>query len=272
VFTGSSRVARIVMQAAAKHLTPLTMELGGKSPCVVMPDADPEITARRITWGRFTNAGQTCVAPDYILTDPQTAQKLIPAIKKAIREMFGDDASRSADYGRMINEHHFDRVFGLIEPDKTVVGGNANRETRFIEPTVMHPVSRDNACMQEEIFGPLLPIMEIDHIEQAINHIRSGPKPLAAYLFTNTQSAIDKFNTQISAGSICINDVMLFMAVEGLPFGGVGESGSGSYNGVYGFNHLSHQKAVLKRSFWPDIRIRYAPSSKGKMKWLRRLR
>jgi aldehyde dehydrogenase (NAD+) len=272
VFTGGEHVARVVMGAAAKHLTPVTLELGGKSPCVVLADADLEIAARRITWGRFTNSGQTCVAPDHILTDPGTAKKLIPLLKREIEEMFGEDPRNSSDYGRIINEAHHDRVAGLIDPQKVVIGGGMDRDERYISPTVLFPSTRGDRAMQEEIFGPVLPIMEVSGLDQAIKYITSGNKPLAAYLFSRSNRSMQEFVRSVSAGTICMNDVMMFIAIDSLPFGGVGTSGMGVYNGEEGFRQLSHEKAVLKRSFRPDLRMRYAPFGKRKMKWLRMLR
>lgn len=272
VFTGSEAVGKIVMAAAAKHLTPVTLELGGKSPCIVLPDSNLDVAARRITWGCFTNAGQTCIAPDYILTDRQTAALLIPKIRKEITRMFGDDPAMSKDYGRIVNTAHFDRLISMISDDQVVIGGESNREDLYISPTVLHPVNENSPSMQSEVFGPLLPVFEISGLDEAINFIRSRAKPLAAYLFSASTSAKSKMVEQVSAGSLCINDVMMFVSIADLPFGGVGASGKGNYNGKYGFDNLSHLKAVLRRSFWPDLQIRYAPSSKAKLKWLRWLR
>lgn len=272
VFTGGPRVARIVMTEAAQHLVPVTLELGGKTPCIVLPDADLEVAARRIAWGRYTNAGQTCIAPDHVLTDAGTRDRLVPLLCKAITEMFGSDPARSPDYGRIVNEAHFDRLLGLLEDAQCAIGGESDRERRYIAPTVISPASEDQACMQEEIFGPLLPVLEVGDLDDAIARVRSRPKPLAAYLFSKDRKAQSRVENEISAGSICINDVMIFMAVEDLPFGGVGNSGMGNYKGESGFRNLSHNKAVLSRTFWPDWALRYAPVNPAKMKWLRRLR
>ncbi len=272
VFTGGEKVARIVMTAAARHLTPVTLELGGKSPCIVLPDADLDIAARRIAWGRFTNCGQTCIAPDYILTDQRTAGLLIPKLQKEITEMFGEDPKQSKDYGRIVNQVHFDRLTELIYDNEVSIGGQSDRNSCYIAPTVLHPVNRHSLSMQGEIFGPVLPIMEVAGLEQAIDYICSGARPLAAYLFSKNEAALKQMVDQVSAGSIGLNDVMMFMAVAELPFGGVGASGMGTYAGESGFRQLSHEKAVLKRSWWPDWRLRYAPSSSRKLKWLRKLR
>ncbi len=272
VFTGGEQVAKIVMAAAAKHLTPVTLELGGKSPCIVLPDADLDITARRIAWGRFTNAGQTCIAPDHVLTDAETRERLIPKLRHEIQQMFGRDPSQSPDYGRIVNQRHFDRLMELIEPSKTVIGGQANRDDLYIAPTVLSGVSVSSPSMLSEIFGPVLPIMEIEDLQDAIQTVRAGARPLAAYLFSSSRKSCEQMVEAVSAGSICLNDVMMFMAVDELPFGGVGASGTGSYKGAIGFNNLSHNKAVLKRSWRPDWRLRYAPVGSNKMKWLRKLR
>lgn len=269
VYTGGERVGKIVMAAAARHLTPVTLELGGMSPCVVLPDADLDTAARRIAWGRFTNSGQTCVAPNHILTDAQTADALIPKLQEEITAMFGADPQKSDDYGRMVNEEHFRRVSGLIEQDKAVIGGQIASAECYIAPTVLYPATADDPVMHEEIFGPVLPIVVMDDLDHSIEFIRSGPKPLAAYIFSKSRDAREKFVNSVSAGNVCINDVMMFVAVEELPFRGVGTSGHGSYKGEHGFLELSHQKSVLKRTFWPDLRMRYAPSTAGKLKRLR---
>ncbi|NIM70599.1 MAG: aldehyde dehydrogenase family protein [Xanthomonadales bacterium] len=271
IFTGSERVARIVMQAAARYLTPVTLELGGKSPCVVLPDADLGIAARRIAWAKFLNAGQSCIAPDYVLTDAATAARLAPLLREAIESMYGDDPARSADYGRIIDARHFDRLQALLAGEHVFTGGQGARETLYLAPTVLTSVQADSAIMQEEIFGPVLPIVECAGLDAALAFIRSRPKPLAAYLFTTDDDAHRRMAEVISAGSLGINDLMLFMAVKELPFGGVGPSGTGNYKGEEGFLRLSHQKAVLKRGLRPEIRLRYPPFSRRKLGWLRKL-
>ena len=272
LYTGNGTVGRIVMAAAAKNLTPVTLELGGKSPCVVLPDAKLETAARRITWGKFTNAGQTCIAPDYVLTDAATAAKLVPLIEKAIREMYGDDPETSDSYGRIVNERHFDRVSALLQSGTIACGGQSNRNTKYIAPTVLTDVAADSPVMQEEIFGPILPILCVDDLTDAIDFIRGRDKPLAAYLFTNDAAAERRFVDDVSCGSTCINDTMMFMAVDELPFGGVGASGMGAYSGEHGFCTFSHMKAVMKRGWWPDVALRYAPYTKKKFDLMRKLR
>lgn len=272
LYTGGGNVGRIVMSAAAKHLTPVTLELGGKSPCVVMPDADLMTTARRIAWGKFTNAGQTCIAPDYILTDADTEKKLVPLIQLAVTEMFGDDPEESDSYGRIVNDRHFERLSAYLASGDVVIGGQTNAEMKYIAPTVLTGVSPDSPVMQGEIFGPVLPVLQIDNLENAIRFIRKGDKPLAAYIFTKNTAEEARFLQAVSSGSACVNDTMMFMMVEELPFGGVGPSGMGSYSGEYGFRTFSHMKAVMKRSWWPDVALRYAPFTGKKFKMLRKLR
>jgi aldehyde dehydrogenase (NAD+) len=272
LYTGSGRVARIIMAAAAKNLTPVTLELGGKSPCVVLPDADLETAARRITWGKFTNAGQTCIAPDYVLTDADTEAKLVPLIEKAAREMYSEDPAASDSYGRIINERHFDRISALLQSGTVAVGGQHDREAKFIAPTVLTDVDVDSPVMQEEIFGPVLPILRVASLDEAIAFIRERDRPLAAYIFTKDSAAEDRFVSKVSCGSTCINDTMMFMAVDELPFGGVGASGMGAYSGEHGFQTFSHFKAVMKRGWWPDFDLRYAPYTQKKFNILRKLR
>ena len=272
LYTGGGNVGRIVMAAAAKHLTPVTLELGGKSPCVVMPDADMLTTARRIVWGKFTNAGQTCIAPDYVLTDAETEKKLVPLLEQAVTEMFGDDPEKSESYGRMVNNRHFERVAGLIASGEAVIGGQTNAETRYIAPTVLTGVAADSPVMQEEIFGPVLPTLRSHDLEAAIRFVRSGDKPLAAYIFTRDKAAETRFLEKVSSGNACVNDCMMFMTVHELPFGGVGPSGMGNYSGEHGFRTFSHFKAVMKRGWWPDLDLRYAPYTDKKFSLLRKLR
>jgi len=272
LYTGGGNVARIVMAAAAKNLTPVTLELGGKSPCVVLPDANLAATARRIVWGKFTNAGQTCIAPDYVLTDADTEALLVPLLEQNIREMFGDDPQQSDSYGRIVNDRHFERVSALIESGHTAIGGQTDAADKYIAPTVLTDVADDSAIMREEIFGPVLPIVRAENLEEAIAMIRASDKPLAAYLFTNNKRDERKFLDQVSSGNACINDVMMFMAVHELPFGGVGPSGMGAYSGRTGFETFSHMKAVIRRGWWPDLDVRYAPHTEKKFKFLRKVR
>jgi len=272
LYTGGGAVARIVMAAAARNLTPVTLELGGKSPCVVLPDANLQTAARRIAWGKYTNAGQTCIAPDYVLTDADTEALLVPLIAKAIEDMFGAEPRDSDSYGRIVNERHFDRVAAFMESGDVAVGGQTDRPTRYIAPTVLTGVSPGSPVMQEEIFGPVLPIVRANDLDAAIRFIRDRDKPLAAYLFTKDRTAEARFLDGVSCGNVCLNDTMMFMAVHELPFGGVGPSGMGAYSGAHGFRTFSHMKAVLKRGWWPDLAVRYAPYTEKKFKLLRKLR
>jgi len=271
LYTGGGNVGRIVMAAAAKHLTPVTLELGGKSPCVVLPDADLKTTANRIAWGKFTNAGQTCIAPDYILTDAETEKKLVPLLQEALTNMFGENPETSDSYGRIVNDRHFERLSSLLASGKVAIGGQTNAQTRYIAPTVLTGVTADSPVMQEEVFGPILPVLRADDLEAAIRFIRKGDKPLAAYIFTKDAAAEKRFLEKVSSGNACVNDTMMFMAVHELPFGGVGPSGMGNYSGEYGFRTFSHMKAVMKRGWWPDPDLRYAPFNDRKFRLLRKL-
>lgn len=272
LYTGNGNVGRIVMAAAAKNLTPVTLELGGKTPCVVLPDADLETTARRIAWGKFTNAGQTCIAPDHILTDADTEALLVPLLERSIEEMYGANPEASDSYGRIVNERHFERLVSLMNSGHVAVGGQASAASLHIAPTVLTDVAPDSTIMQEEIFGPILPIVRTETLDDAIRLIRAGDKPLAAYIFTKDRAAESRFLGSVSSGNACVNDTMMFMAVEELPFGGVGASGMGAYSGEHGFRTFSHMKAVMKRNWWPDFAMRYAPYTEKKFKLLRRLR
>ena len=272
LYTGGGNVARIVMSAAAKNLTPVTLELGGKSPCVVLPDADLEVTARRIVWGKYTNAGQTCIAPDYVLTDVDTEARLLPLIEKSITEMFGEDPENSDSYGRIVNDRHFERISNFIGDGHVVIGGTTNSSSRYIAPTVLTDVALDSPVMQEEIFGPVLPIIRADDLDEAIQFIRAKDRPLAAYIFTKNKDAEFRFLDQVSCGNAGVNDTMMFMAVHELPFGGVGASGMGAYSGEHGFRTFSHMKAVIKRGWWPDLAVRYAPYTDKKFAFLRKIR
>lgn len=268
-YTGGAVVGKIVMKAAAEHLTPVTLELGGKSPAIIDDGADLVSAARRIAWGKTLNAGQTCIAPDYVLVSPQQKPALIEALKKAFRDMLGPDPLASADYAAIVNDRHFERLRALLAQGKPVIGGQADPSTRKIAPTVLTDVSLDSEVMTEEIFGPILPIIEVDNLDRAIGFVRRGDKPLAAYLFTRSRASEQKFLAELACGSVAINDVMMFMSVPGLPFGGVGRSGMGSYHGQAGFDRFSHLKAVIHRSRFPELPIRFAPYSAFKMKLLK---
>jgi aldehyde dehydrogenase (NAD+) len=267
-FTGSGPVGKIILSKAAAQLTPVTLELGGKSPAVIMPDADLAVTARRITWGKFMNAGQTCVAPDYLIVHPSIKDELVREIKKCLTESFGADSSKSSDYCRIINAKNFDRLQKLAQGLPLLEGGVFDREALFISPTVLTGTA-ESAIMQEEIFGPLLPILDILDVSEVIKFINSRPKPLALYLFTKSSELVERFAHSTSSGALCVNDVVIHMPITDLPFGGVGASGMGHYHGEYSFKTFTHAKGILRKKFWPDIPVRYAPYTPLKAKILR---
>jgi aldehyde dehydrogenase (NAD+) len=258
-FTGGTKIGKIVMEAAAKHLTPVTLELGGKSPCIVDSDIQIEYTAKRIAWGKFINAGQTCIAPDYLLVDKKVKPALMQAIKAALHEFYGDDPHQSPDYSRIINQHHFGRLSEFIKDGEIVAGGQTNAEDRYIAPTVIDKVSWDSPVMQDEIFGPILPVLEYEELGDAIAQINARPKPLALYLFSKDKEKQQRLLRETSSGGVCINDTVMQVGVTTLPFGGVGDSGIGSYHGKASFDTFSHQKSVLQKSFLFDLKWRYAP-------------
>ncbi|BAT55277.1 Aldehyde dehydrogenase [Nostoc sp. NIES-3756] len=269
-FTGGTAIGKIVMEAAAKQLTPVTLELGGKSPCIVDTDINFEHTARRITWGKFINAGQTCIAPDYLLVNQNIKKDLIAAIQKTLKQFYGDNPAQSPDYGRIISHRHFERLTKFLNNGKIIVGGETNYENKYIAPTILDKVALTDPVMQEEIFGPILPVIEYTDIKDAIALINSQPKPLALYLFTQNQTLQKRVLQETSSGGVCINDTMMHIGVSSLPFGGVGDSGIGSYHGKASFDTFSHYKSVLKNSFWLDLNWRYAPY-KDKLGLIKRL-
>jgi aldehyde dehydrogenase (NAD+) len=269
-FTGGTAIGKIVMQAAAKHLTPVTLELGGKSPCIVDSDLNIEYTAKRITWGKFINAGQTCIAPDYLLVNKKIKQDLLDSIKKCIREFYGSEPAASPDYARIINQKHFSRLVEFLKDGEIVIGGETNSAERYIAPTVINNVSLSEPVMQDEIFGPILPVVEYDDFSEAIAIINEKPKPLALYLFSKNKNLQEQVCRETSSGGVCINDCVMQVAVSSLPFGGVGDSGIGSYHGKASFDTFSHYKSVLNRSMWLDQKFRYAPYQ-GKLQLLKRL-
>ncbi|PPB48499.1 aldehyde dehydrogenase family protein [Arthrobacter pityocampae] len=270
-YTGGERVGKIVMKAAAEHLTPVTLELGGKSPAVVV-GGDLRAAARRIALGKFMNAAQTCVAPDYILTTPAAAPVLAAALADTVREFYGSDPKASADYGRIINEHHFDRLVGLLGDGTVVSGGRHDRAERYIEPTILRDVDPSSPLMQEEIFGPLLPILEVEDLDAAIRFIGARPHPLAAYLFSDQDEHLGAFTERVQAGGIAHNVCILQLAVPGLPFGGVGASGTGSYHGEQSFRTFSHLQPVFSKPTRVDtLRLAYPPFGPIKRKLLARL-
>ena len=268
-FTGGTAVGKVVMAAAAKHLTPVTLELGGKSPCIVDAEVDLDVAARRITWGKFINAGQTCIAPDYLLVDRRIKSPLLERMQAQIQQFYGDDPTQSPDYPRLINPRHFNRVASLIDANKVIVGGATNPDDHYIAPTIM-AANWDDPVMQEEIFGPVLPVLEYDDVKEAIEQINRRPKPLALYVFSKNKQLQERVLQETSSGGVCINDTIMHIASSSLPFGGVGESGIGAYHGKAGFDTFSHYKSVLFKPFWMDLAVRYAPY-KGKLELARKM-
>ncbi len=272
-FTGSTGVGKVVMAAAARHLTPVTLELGGKSPTIVAADADIGVAARRIVWGKLINAGQTCIAPDYLLVEDAVVDELIDRIRSTIRSFYGDDPAGSADLGRIVNERHFDRVCGLVDGGggTVVIGGGRDRTTRKIEPTVVLDPDLDSPLMAEEIFGPVLPVVRVASIDQAIDAVNSRPKPLALYVFTSSNATADRVIASTSSGGACVNHVVVHVLPESLPFGGVGPSGMGAYHGRAGFDAFSHRRTVLRKPTRPDPAMLYPPYTKAKESLIRRV-
>ncbi len=269
-FTGSPYVGKIVMTAAANHLTPVTLELGGKSPCIVDDTANIDIAARRIAWGKCLNSGQTCVAPDYLLVHSKVKDELITAIKKYINKFYGDDVFSNADFGKIINEKHFNRLKGLLNDGTILFGGKFNDELQKIEPTLIGDVTPQSPIMQEEVFGPLFPVMEFNTIKEVEDIIKSIDKPLALYLFTQNNQMKQHILSRISFGGGCINDTVIHLTNSEMGFGGIGASGMGSYHGKKSFETFSHQKSVLEKSPSIDIQFRYPPYE-NKMSLLKKL-
>jgi len=269
-FTGGTAIGKIVMAAAAQHLTPVTLELGGKSPCIVDADIHVEHTARRIVWGRFINAGQTCVAPDYLLVDRRIKSALLEAMQTAIHQFYGEDPLQSPDYARIINARHFDRLTKLLQSGKVLVGGHINPDEQYIAPTLLDQITWDDPVMEDEVFGPILPVLEYEDVADAIDRINARPKPLALYLFSRNQQFQQRILRSTSSGGVAINDTVMQTACTTLPFGGVGESGMGRYRGKAGFDTLSNFKSIFVRSLWLDLPFRYPPYG-NKLNWLRRL-
>lgn len=271
-FTGSTTVGRIVARAAAEHLTPVTLELGGKSPCIVHRETDLDVTARRIAWGKFFNAGQTCVAPDYLLVDETIKAPLLERLKNQIHAFFGDDPARSPDYARIINERHFDRLTGLLVEGEgqVVAGGRSDRAARYMAPTIIDGVRLEHRVMADEIFGPILPVLSFRTLDEAIATVRERPNPLALYLFTSNEQVQERIMTELPFGGGCINNTVMHLASPYLPFGGRGASGTGAYHGKYTFDTFTHHKSVVKSSFLFDPSVRYQPY-KEKLRLVRRL-
>ena len=269
-FTGSPSVGRLVMEKASAHLTPVSLELGGKSPVIVDETADIPLTARRLAWGKFLNAGQTCVAPDYVLVHESREQALIEALIGEIRTLYTSAPLMNPELPHIINQKHFDRLVALLGSGVVTHGGQIDPAGLRIAPTLLTDVEWDSPVMQEEIFGPILPIIPYRKLDDALSRIRQRPKPLALYLFTGNRQTEEKVLGQVSFGGGCVNDTILHLATSHMPFGGVGESGMGGYHGKYSFDTFSHLKSVLHRAPWPDVALRYPPFE-GKMKVLRKV-
>ena len=268
-FTGSKAVGKEVLRHAAENLTPVTLELGGKSPCIVDSTAKIPLAARRIVFGKFLNCGQTCVAPDYIYCDEKRKEALICELKRQITKQFGSEPLKNPSYGKIINQKHFERIRRLLNPEKVIFGGNVNPDTLQIAPTLLDHVTFEDAIMQEEIFGPLLPILTYDTLEEVIRTVESHPHPLALYFFSEDKTAQKKLLRSCRFGGGCINDTVIHLATSSMPFGGIGESGMGSYHGKTGFETFSHFRSIVDKKTWMDLPIRYQKYTQKKEKLLR---
>jgi len=271
-FTGSTAVGRIVMQAAARHLTPVVLELGGKSPVIVTADADLPVAARRIVWGKHLNAGQTCIAPDYVLVEEPVRDRLVAAMADAVRDFLGSRPEDSPDLARIVNDQHFERITGLLRSagGTVAVGGGSDPATRYIEPTIVVDPDPDAPIMHEEIFGPVLPVVTVGSVDAAVDHVNERPKPLALYVFSGSGETAEHVLAATSSGGACVNHTLLHQASLGLPFGGVGASGMGQYHGQSGFAAYSHYKAVLHKPTTPELKLLYPPYTRIKDRIIRK--
>jgi len=269
-YTGNGAVGRVVMRAAAENLTPVTLELGGKSPTIVDASANIAVAARRIAWAKYVNAGQTCVAPDYVLAHKSIANELVEAIRTSITEFYGEDPHASKDYSRVISPKHFSRLTSLITSGKVAIGGQSEQAERYIAPTVLVDVDQNSAVMQEEIFGPILPVLEVGSIDEAIGFVNSRPHPLALYVFAQDNSVNEKVVAETTSGGVTVNGTIMHMTGPYLPFGGIGESGMGAYHGQSGVDVFQHLKPVLKRSTMLDAPLAYPPYTKRKFSILKK--
>jgi aldehyde dehydrogenase (NAD+) len=269
-FTGSTQVGKEIMKAAAKHLIPVVLELGGKSPCIVDETANPALAARRIIWGKTINAGQTCIAPDYLLVHEKIRDRLLEALQNEITRQWGTSAITNEEYPKIIGNPQFERLLQLLEGQKILSGGNSSAESLKIEPTIIEPALLKETVMQEEIFGPILPMISYSNYSQAIDIINQNPKPLAMYIFSEDKKFIKKFKSNVLSGGITINDTIMHFTNGKLPFGGSGSSGIGSYHGKFSYDAFSHHRGVMKRGNWPDIWLRYAPF-KSKLKLIKNI-
>ncbi len=270
-YTGNGTVGRIVMEAAAKHLTPVTLELGGKSPAIVDRDVDLDVAARRIAWGKWFNAGQTCVAPDYVLVHESVEQPLLERLRAAVRDFYGEDPKQSPNYARIVNERHHARLSRLLDSGEKVVGGQTDVSEKYIAPTVLRNVDPSSPVMADEIFGPILPVLTVKDVDAAIQFINERPKPLALYVFTKDKEHARRVLSRTSSGGACVNDAVSHLGVPELPFGGVGASGMGAYHGKSSFDTFTHKKSVLDKPTYVDPSLRYPPYGHDKLKWAKRL-
>lgn len=268
-FTGGTQVGRLVLEKAAAHFTPVTLEMGGKSPCIVDETADLKVAAKRIAFGKYLNCGQTCVAPDYLLIQETVTDKFLPLLEAAIREMYGTDPLQNSDYGRIINEKHFTRLSDILDSESILFGGNRSQSTLQIAPSVVGPVTPDSPAMGQELFGPILPVMTYRTLEEAISFVQSRPRPLALYIFSRNRAGIRAVQEQCSYGGGCVNDTIIHLATSEMGFGGVGMSGMGSYHGKYGFDTFTHEKSTVDKANWLDLPFRYQKYTPLKEKLIR---
>ena len=269
-YTGNGKVGRVVMEAASRHLTPVTLELGGKSPVIIDDSADLEVAARRVALGKYLNAGQTCIAPDYALVSRGKADQFVELVRRSVFDFYGNEPRASDDYARIVSDNHFKRLTGLLGSGDAVVGGDHDRATRYIAPTVLRNAAPDSPVMQDEIFGPILPVVTVDSVDEAITFVNHRDKPLALYVFSKDNAVTDRVLDRTSSGGVCVNATLFQAAAPGLPFGGVGESGMGAYHGKASFDVFSHMKPVLKKANRPDPDLAYPPYTEKKEKLVRR--
>ncbi len=269
-YTGNGNVGRVVMEAAAKHLTPVTLELGGKSPCIVDDDVDLEVAARRIAWGKWVNAGQTCVAPDYVLVKREREEELVEALSRSAQSFYGDDPKQSPHFARIVNERHAERVAKLIEDGRPAFGGQSDTADCYVAPTVLRNVSADSQAMKGEIFGPVLPVIPVDSIDEAVDFVNGREKPLALYVFTRRREVEDDVVNRTSSGGVCVNGTVMHIGSPKLPFGGVGPSGMGAYHGRFSFETFSHRKSVMTLGTRFDLKFLYPPYTKRREKLAKR--
>ncbi|UZD89619.1 aldehyde dehydrogenase family protein [Cognatishimia activa] len=270
-FTGSEAVGRIVMRAASEHLTPITLELGGKCPCILTSSADIKVAARRIAWGKTLNAGQTCVAPDYLIALPGTSEVFKREFTRQIKSFFGEDSQNSKSYPRIVNDQHFDRLARMLSEESISYGGQSDREDRFIAPTLLENLPVDAPALTDEIFGPILPVIEVADLKEAIDHINARPKPLSLYLFSNDTDEQRRVAEATRSGTMLINDVVMQFGTTTVPFGGVGSSGMGQSHGKASFDAFSHHKSIMRKPFWGEVKLRYAPYTKRQERLIRLL-